>query len=264
MKELEIKKFNNQCLEIRNDIIDILAHAKRGHVGSAFSIVEILNSLYFYILKDDRFILSKGHGCLALYAVLARKGLYQKEDVYSFCTVGSKFGGHPKRGDIPGIEASTGSLGQGLSVGVGMSLALKLQGKSENVFVLLGDGECNEGSVWEAMLSAKKNELSNLIVLIDYNKMQSYGSNEDVCPLEPFAHKWESFGADVYQANLIKDKLALINIFSKIKISKNPKVIICHTVKGMGNSVTENNLNWHHKNNVSDLEVKALRKGLVL
>jgi len=202
---------DSRSIELRKEILKVLGSARRGHLGSAFSIVEILRVLYDDVLRldpanpgdpdRDRFILSKGHGCLALYVTLAERGFFPKEELARFCGHGAMLGGHPEFGKIPGVEASTGSLGHGLSIGVGMAMYGTLEKKDFRTFVLLGDGECNEGSVWEAAMCAAKHGLNRLTALVDYNKMQCYSSTREVLDLEPFAKKWESFGFDTHEVD---------------------------------------------------------------
>src|SRR5713101_6008685 len=202
---------DSRSLLLRRTIVRTLEAGQRGHVGAAFSLVEILRVLYDHVLRydarnpkwpeRDRFILSKGHGCLALYAILADKGFFAKELLDGFCDKDGVLGGHPERGHVPGIEASTGSLGHGLSIGLGMAIALRLSGKTARLFVLVGDGELNEGSVWEAAMAAGKHRLNHLTVLVDYNKMQSYGPISQVQNLEPLAEKWRSFGFAVTEVD---------------------------------------------------------------
>ena len=189
---------------LRQMAVKTLESGKRAHLGSAMSIIEIIRVLYDdYLqydvnnLKDpnrDRFILSKGHGCLAQYVVLADKGFFDNKELLKFCHADSILGGHPEYGKIPGVEASTGALGHGMPIGVGMALAAKLQKRKSRVAVIVGDGETNEGSIWEAAMSAAKHKLSNLTVFIDYNKIQSYGFVSEVLNPEPMADKWTSFG----------------------------------------------------------------------
>ena len=196
---------------LRETIVRTVAAAKRGHVGPAFSIVEILRVLYDDVLKfnvsnprwpdRDRFILSKGHGCLALYALLVDKGFFSEAELPKFCASDGILGGHPEYGKVPGVEASTGSLGHGFSFGVGFALAAKLDGRGHRVFVVLGDGECSEGAIWEAALCASKHKLDHLTLLIDYNKQQTYGTIAEVQGLEPLAAKWEAFGFSVREVN---------------------------------------------------------------
>ena len=259
----------NKSFEIRNLILDIFIGGGRGHVPSAFSLVEILVTLYYQrfnpTLEDsesldrDRIILSKGHGCLALYSVLADRGYFAKEEFQKFCKVGGILGGHPSRKRVPGVEVSTGSLGHGLSVGIGMAVSLKRKKIERKVVVILGDGECNEGSIWEAALSASKNKLNNLIVIIDHNKLQSYGTTDEVCSLHPFDKKWESFGFETFEVDMINSPEGLLPLLENKDL---PRAIICHTLKGQGHQLLENNLSWHHKNKISNEEEKILREGL--
>ncbi|MBM3549419.1 MAG: transketolase, partial [Alphaproteobacteria bacterium] len=195
---------------LRTLVIDALEGGGRGHVGAALSLIEIVRVLYDDILKvrpneprwpdRDRLILSKGHGCLGLYALLADKGFVTMEDLRKQCRPGALLGGHPEI-RIPGVEASTGALGHGLAIGVGLALAARMQKRPSRVYVIMGDGESNEGSVWEAALMASKHKLANLTVLLDYNKMQSYGTVPDVLPLEPLADKFKAFGFGVAEVD---------------------------------------------------------------
>ena len=249
-----------------------MAAGGRGHLGPAFSLVEILTVFFEKILKydpknplwpdRDRLILSKGHGCLALYAMLARKGYFSEKELSLFCKTEGILGGHPDHRKVPGIEASTGSLGHGLSLGIGMALAARLHKRPSNVYVILGDGECNEGSVWEGALSAAKHKLTNLVVLVDYNKMQSYSFTKDVIDLEPFADKWKSFGFETREVNMDHPK-DLEGLLSDLPFGKDkPSAVICHTIKGKGISFAENNPNWHHKSKLSEEEIKNLLEEL--
>lgn len=259
---------DSKSLNYRFQILEILRKARRGHIGSAFSIIEILRVLYDDVLKydskkanwcdRDRFILSKGHGCLALYVILAEKGFFPKEELFKFCTPDGILGGHPEQATTPGVEVSTGSLGHGFSVAIGMAIAAKLDQKKHRTFVLLGDGECNEGSVWEAALSASKHKLNSLTVMIDYNKMQCYSSTAEVLNLEPFAEKWKSFGFEVREVDG-HNVDALKKIFVTLPFSQTkPSLIICHTVKGKGFPELENNPAWHHKSLAKEEELAPL------
>ena len=242
--------------------------SRRGHVGSAFSLLEMIRVLYDHILKydaknlgwkdRDRFILSKGHGCLALYAILADKGFFPEVELWKFCKSDGILGGHPEYGKVPGVEASTGSLGHGLSIGVGFAINAKYEKASHKTFVIISDGETNEGSIWEAAMCAAKHQLDNLIVLTDYNKQQSYGTTRMVQDLEPLVDKWKSFGFAVREANG-HHIMELKSILESAPFeSKKPSMIICHTVKGKGIHFVENNLDWHHKPKITDDEIKAL------
>ncbi len=187
---------DERAIELRKRIVHVLGRGGRGHVGTSLSLVEILRVLYDKVLRydpnsprwpqRDRFLLSKGHGCIALYVLLQEKGFFPEEELWKFCRFDGILGGHPDP-KVPGIEVSTGSLGHGLPIGVGMALNAKYEKVSHRVFVVMGDGECDEGSVWEAAMSASKHKLDNLVVMVDYNKHQSYASTFEVLDLEPFA-----------------------------------------------------------------------------
>ncbi len=260
-------RLDQRSRELRKIIVRTLEAGRRGHVGAAFSLVEILRVLYDDILRydpknphwpdRDRCILSKGHGCLALYVLLAEKGFFPESELWKFCKADGNLGGHPEH-KISGVEASTGSLGHGLSLGVGMALNARYEKADYRTFVIVGDGECNEGSIWEASLCAGKHKLSNLTVIVDYNKQQSYSTTFEVLDLEPFADKWRAFGfatreVDGHNVEELKSTL------SQIPFEPNkPNAIICHTIKGKGISYVENNLEWHHKSKVSDEEIEGL------
>ena len=254
---------------LRRLVVEMVEVERRGHIGPAMSLIEILRVLYDSFLRyrpdqphwsdRDRFILSKGHGCLALYAILADKGFFERSELSRFCQPESILGGHPERGKTPGVEASTGALGHGLPIGVGMALAAKIRKQSHRVVVVTGDGEINEGSVWESALSAAKHRLSNLSVFIDYNKLQSYGPLREVIELEPLADKWHSFGFAVREVDG-HDVQALKNLINKLPFDwERPSVVLCHTVKGKGFQFMEHNPKWHHKSKLSDAELQAMR-----
>ena len=272
MQQLSMPKPDYRSAQIRKQIVDILSCSRRGHLGSALSIVEIIRVLYDDILQydpknpvwpqRDRFILSKGHGCLALYVLLADKGFYPQQELYKFCTAEGILGGHPEFPKVPGVETSTGALGHGFSVGIGMALNARCDNLNYRTFVLIGDGECNEGSIWEAAMCAGKHRLSSLLVMVDYNKLQSYGAVADVQVLEPFADKWRSFGfhveeVDGHDVAALKAKLEQFPFHSQ-----KPGVLICHTTKGKGIDFAENNLSWHHKSHISDEDIAMLYKGV--
>jgi len=253
---------DQRSLVLRRTAVKVLACAHRGHIGSTLSLVEILRVLYDDILrfdpahpgwKDrDRCILSKGHGCVALYVILSEKGFFPETALWRFCRLGSLLGGHPDATKIPGVEASTGSLGHGLSIGLGMALAIRHYSSNPRVFVILGDGECNEGAVWEACLSAGNQRVDNLTLVVDYNKYQSYDATCMVQNMEPLEDKFASFGLSVchvngHDVNRLREVLAAVP-FEPGK----PSAVICHTVKGKGISFAENNLEWHHKSSISE------------
>lgn len=243
--------------EVREKILLMHAKSKESHLGSALSIVEILIVLYFKILninpgdpyseKRDRFILSKGHGISALYAVLAQRGFFDQKLLNTFAEDGSKLPGHPERFSVPGIEASTGSLGHGLSLGVGIALAAKKDGLGFKTYVLMSDGECEEGSIWEAALSASRFGLDNLIGIIDKNKWQAYDRTNSIQNLSLLRSRWESFGWSCQEVNGHSLK-GLELCFKKCPFEKGkPSLIISETVKGKGIPEIEDRLEWHYK-----------------
>jgi len=257
--------------QLRKSVIQCIEAGGRGHIGPALSLIEIIRVLYddflIYDSKNtklksrDRFILSKGHGCLALYAVLADKEFFSKKELKIACEPLSILGGHPEI-KVPGVEASTGALGHGLPIGVGMAIAAKIKKEDHKVVVIIGDGETDEGSIWESAMSASKHKLSNLIVLLDYNKIQSYGFVKDVLDLEPLKQKWESFGFFVKEING-HDTIQIKNTLKEVSdIEGKPKIIICHTIKGKGVSFAENDPHWHHKNNLGKKELEQLYNSL--
>lgn len=265
-------RLDKRSLMLRRLILDGFTTARRGHIGSYFSLVEILRVLYEDILQvnpkrpnwsgRDRFILSKGHGSLGLYAILADRGFFSKKHLKTFVSFDSILGQHPDSRKVPGVEASTGSLGHGLSIGVGMALAARIDRKNYRFFVVISDAESQEGSVWEAALAIHKHNLTNLVTIIDYNHMQSYGSTSEVLDLEPLRKKWEGFGFQVNEANG-HDVSALKKIIKQSTDNpKKPQVIICHTVKGKGIAHVENNMDWHHKTKLTDEEIRLLYQGL--
>jgi transketolase len=262
-------KLDERSLHLRRLVLSAVRSAGRGHVGPALSLIEIVRVLYDEVLRidpknprdpeRDRAILSKGHGCLALYALLADRGFFPLSELDGFCGSDSMLGGHPEYGMVPGVEASTGALGHGLSIGVGFALAARMRGRAYRTFVMLGDGEINEGSVWEAAMGAAKHGLDNLVALIDYNKLQSYGPTDYVLPLEPLADKWRSFGFAVEELNG-HDVGALRIALNRVPVTMGrPTAIICHTVKGKGLPVAESNADWHHKNKLTEPELDAIR-----
>jgi transketolase len=253
---------------LRKLVVEAIDGGGRGHLGSSMSLIEILRVLYDDVLKyksdeptlfnRDRFVLSKGHGCLAQYALLSDKGFFSRKQLKLFCHSESFLGGHPERGKVPGVEASTGALGHGLPIGVGMALSLKIRKIDSKVYIVCGDGEINEGSVWEAALSAAKHKLDNLVLIIDYNKLQSYGDTRDVLPLEPLRDKLESFGFSTKEVdghNISQLKDTFINIPF---IQNKPNALICHTIKGKGFYFAEQNPEWHHKSRLSKDEIDLM------
>lgn len=256
-----------RSLALRYKIIETLKAGQRGHLASALSLVEILRVLYDDVLRynpanpkwpdRDRFILSKGHGCLALYVILAEKGFFPESELARFCRKDGLLGGHPEH-KIPGVEASTGSLGHGLSMAVGLALSARFDRASRRVVTVIGDGESDEGSIWEAALCAGKHRLQNLTVIVDYNKQQSYDSTFVVQDLEPLADKWRAFNFAVEEVDG-HDVEALRRVLGRHPLDPaKPGVVICHTVKGKGISFAENNMKFHHLNSVTEQDLDAL------
>lgn len=252
---------DGRSMHLRRMVVKALVGGGRGHIGSSMSLIEILRVLYDDILRyradepnwpeRDRCVLSKGHGCLALYALLADKGFFPPAVLESFCREDSILGGHPEAAKIPGVEASTGALGHGLSIGVGMALSQRMHGRDAAVFVIMGDGEINEGSVWEAALSAGKHRLDNLIAIIDYNKIQAAGPTAEILDLEPLADKWRAFGFSVAEVDG-HDVGALRALLGRRPIEGGrPAMVIAHTVKGKGVPFAEHDPEWHHKSKIT-------------
>ena len=251
---------DDRSRHLRRLIFRAIENGGRGHIGPALSLVEIIRVLYDDFLRHDpakpkwperdRFILSKGHGCLALYAVLADRGFFDLGELDRFCHFDSFLGGHPET-VVPGVEACTGALGHGLSIGLGMALAARMTGRDSKVYVLMGDGEINEGSVWEAALCAGKHRLANLTAIVDYNKIQSAGFTRDIQDLEPLIDKWRAFNFATVDVDG-HDVAALRAVFRRLPFAPDkPSAIVCHTVKGKGVPFAENDPNWHHKAKLS-------------
>lgn len=242
---------------VRLHVLSMVHRAKSSHVGSAFSIVDMLVTLYFEVMQidpqnpedpeRDRLILSKGHGAAALYAALVERGFASPEILETYYLDGGRLAGHPIRGSMPGIEASTGSLGHGLSIGVGLAVANRFEGRKNRVFVVMGDGECNEGSVWEAAMFAAARGLDNLVALVDYNKLQGLGRSNQINQLDPLADKWRAFGWDVREIDGHDFGALMASLQSPPLLPGRPRVIVAHTIKGKGVSFMEDQLAWHYK-----------------
>lgn len=255
MQTEHLKKTANN---IRALLLRLIPPTKDAHVGSSLSAVEILTALYFHALRvdpknpnnpdRDRFILSKGHAGSALYATLAERGFIAKNELPSELYInGGHFPGHILKDNLPGIELSTGSLGHGLPVGAGMAFAAKRDKKSYRVFVLMSDGECDEGSSWEAILFAGHHKLDNLTAVVDYNKWQSFGRTKDILDLEPLADKWKSFNWAVREVDG-HDLTGLVEALDGVPLEENkPSVLIAHTIKGKGVPSMEDKLESHYK-----------------
>lgn len=243
-----------KVIEIRTKVIKMIYEAKSGHIGGSLSSVDILTVLFYEIMniksekntfEEDKFVLSKGHSVESYYAILSSLGYIDEEELKTYCKYKSRLIGHPTN-KVSGIDINTGSLGHGLSVSVGMALANKMDNKRGKIYVLMGDGELGEGSVWEAAMAARHYRLDNLVAIIDRNKLQISGNTESVMSLEPLKLKWESFGWAVKEVDG-HDIPKLIQTFREIpfEIGK-PNLIIAHTIKGKGISFIENNHKWHH------------------
>jgi transketolase len=254
MNTKELERIAN---ELRILTLKAVYNAQSGHIGGSFSSAEIITVLYFYKLKinpkdplwedRDRFILSKGHAAPMLYSALAKRGFFSEEElVNNLRKIGSRFQGHPDMRKTPGVEMTTGSLGQGLSVAIGIALGAKyIDKKSFRVYTLLGDGELNEGQVWEAFMSASKYKLDNLVCICDRNRVQLDGCTEEIMPLEPLRLKIEAFGWEVLEIDGHNIE-AIIKALDYAETIKNkPTCIIAHTVKGKGVSFMENTHKWH-------------------
>jgi len=253
----QIEKYRKRAKNVRRNVIKMIASTRAAHIGSALSVADILVVLYFGIMKikpkspdwplRDRLVFSKGHAAAALYAVLAERGFAPKSELKNYYADGGKLAGHPIIGCLPGVEVSTGSLGHGLPIGLGMALADKMDRKPSRIFTVLSEGDCDEGSTWEAAMQAAQLKLDNLVAVVDYNKIQAMGQSKDIMDLEPFKGKWQSFGWNVKEIdghNYRQIEKSLSKV--PFRIGK-PNVIIAHTIKGKGVSFMEDSLTWHYK-----------------
>jgi len=265
-----IDELQETAYRLSRDIITMTTRAGSGHPSSSLSAIDIMTGLYFggvmcYKPDEpdwpdrDRFILSKGHGCPALYAVLAEAGYFDASLLETLREIESPLEGHPNKRVLPGVEASTGSLGQGLSIGFGHALAGKLDGRSYQVYVMIGDGESNEGQIWEAAMSAAKYRVDNLTAILDYNKFQQSGPVRDVMPtLEPLVDKWAAFGWDVRQIDGHDMEVVMRTLHDIRTIEGQPQLIIAHTLKGRGLSVfEENDVNRKHGVTLTEEEAQG-------
>lgn len=268
----EIAALQARSRELRARIIENSSKTSTPHLGSCLSCVDILSTLYFSVLRidpskptapdRDRFILSKGHGAPALFQTLAMRGFYPESWLDSYGQDGSVFAEHPPTPDhLAGIEAATGSLGHGLPLGLGMAIAGRIQKHAFNVYVVLGDGECNEGSIWEAAMLAAAQQVNNLCVIVDFNKWQATGRSREVMALDPLADKWRAFGWNAVEVDG-HDIGALLDALQNVPARNGkPLAIIAHTVKGKGVSFMEDDNNWHYRIPTAD-EVVAAKKEL--
>lgn len=242
--------------QIRKDVFLSAWSAGAGHLASAYSVVEILYALYFMDVlryranepdwpERDRFVLSKGHAALAYYSVLSLAGYFDRKLLCTFAQPGSLLGGEPNRLELSGVEATTGSLGHGLSYAAGAALSQRLNGNGARTFVLLGDGECQEGSTWEAAMAAAKLGLSNLTAILDCNCLQKLGTVRDIAGIDNWPARWEAFGWNVVEADG-HDPDAVAGAL-KAKPGDSPRILIAHTIKGKGVSIMENRIDWHYR-----------------
>lgn len=263
----EIERLEASAKNVRRNIVKMIHAAKSGHPGGSLSGADILTVLYEKCLNipldmndtRDRFILSKGHASPLLYSILAQHGMFPQEDLMTFRKIGSKLQGHPARGYVKGVEASTGSLGQGLSLGCGIALGLKLDKNPANVVVYMGDGELQEGSNWEAFMQAAHRNLDNLIAIIDRNKLQIDGCTEDVMAVGDAAAKIRAFGWETVEING-HDYNQIYEAVEQAKKASKPFAIIANTVKGKGVSFMENNAGWHGKAPNDEQLAQALKE----
>ncbi|MEW6425158.1 MAG: transketolase [Bacillota bacterium] len=255
MEQEKIAWLENKAREIRAHIIKMTAAAGSGHPGGSLSAADIVTTLYFHLMRinpqnpswpdRDRFVLSKGHAAPLLYAVLAERGFFPVAELLTLRKLGSRLQGHPDMKSLPGVEMSTGSLGQGLSAGNGMALAAKLDGRDYRVFVLLGDGEIQEGMVWEAAMAAAHYRLDNVTAFLDHNGLQIDGPVAEVMSPEPVTDKWKAFGWDVQEIDGHDIAQIIKAVEAARQVKGKPQMIIAETCKGKGVSFMENQVDWH-------------------
>ena len=265
--EKDVKRLEGQAAQLRQDIVSMIHAAKAGHPGGSLSAVDMITALYFHVMNldpqnpawsdRDRFILSKGHSCPALYAALARRGYFDPALLSTLRQYHSILQGHPDMNKVPGVDMTAGSLGNGLSVGVGMALSGKLHHQAYMTYVMLGDGEIQEGMVWEAAMAANHHDLKNLVAIVDCNGVQINGWTNEVMTVEPIADKWRSFGWKVVEVNghNMKDVLTALHT---AKTMRHPTAILMRTVKGRGVSFMEDDSKWHGAAPSDEELVKAI------
>ncbi|HIR92390.1 MAG TPA: transketolase [Candidatus Egerieimonas intestinavium] len=278
MKDISVKELKNQCTELKKKVISMIYKAQSGHPGGSLSAADFVTALYFREMNidpknphwedRDRCILSKGHVCPIQYAALATLGYFPEDVLDTLRKEGSILQGHPDMKKCPGIDISTGSLGQGMACGVGMALAGKRDGKDYRVFVVLGDGECQEGEIWEAAQTANKYQLDNVVAFVDNNNLQIDGTCDEVMPNIDLGKKFAAFGWEVYEIDG-HDMEQIVATLDKIREAKNgkPKCIFAHTVKGKGVSFMENQCGWHgvapneeeYKQAMAELDAQILK-----
>jgi transketolase len=250
-----IEDLQEKACQIRLDVLDMVYRRQAGHPGGSFSAAEILASLYFHHLKvdparpgwveRDRFILSKGHAAAALYSALARRGFFPLSDLDKWGHFGEHLQGHPDRVKTPGVDMSTGFLGHGISIGLGMALAQRLGGSHYHIYVLASDGDMQSGVAWEGAMTASKYRATELTVIMDYNDVQLDGAGHDIMPLEPIADKWRAFGFQVIEINGHNVLQVLDALDTALEVHSLPTIILAHTTKGKGVSFMENTSIWH-------------------
>jgi transketolase len=256
--------------KIRGHALRMVHRTNSSHIGSGLSMADLIGVLYTSVLNlrpaepkwpdRDRFILSKGHAAAMLYSALAQRGFFPIDWLDHYCEAGNPLAGHVTHCKVPGVEASSGSLGHGMGLGCGMALASKADKVPWNVYVLLSDGECDEGAIWEGALFAPHHKLVNLTVIVDYNKIQSFGSVKDVLDLEPFAEKWRAFGWNVIEIDG-HDHVQIENALGERgSTSGQPRLVLAHTIKGKGVSFMEGQLAWHYKSPSAEQLEQALKE----
>ncbi len=266
----EINKLKEISSKIRCSIVTMVKDASVGHIGGSLSVTDILVALYFKVLNidpknpdwedRDRMVLSKGHGATAIYSVLAERGFFSAKELETFGIIDSKFQVHPDKTKVPGIEASTGALGQGLSVAAGMALAAKLDGKEYHTYAILGDGEIQEGQIWEAAMFSAHYKLDNLTAILDYNNVQLMGNVSDIMGIAPVNMKWESFGWNVIETDGHDFEKILISIDRARNTKGKPTIIIADTTKGKGVSFMQDTCTWHGNVPSDDEYEKAIKE----
>ena len=261
--EKDVERLEEQAVQLRRDIVEMIHAAKVGHPGGSLSAVDMITALYFHVMRidpqnprwedRDRFVLSKGHACPALYAALARRGFFDPKHLTTLRQYHSILQGHPDMNKTPGIDISSGSLGNGLAIGVGMAMSGRLHHQDYMTYVMLGDGEVQEGMVWEAAMAAHHHDLGNLVAIVDCNGVQINGWVNEIMTVEPLADKWRAFGWNVVEVNghNMKD---LLTVLHTAKTMRHPTVILMRTVKGRGVSFMEDDCKWHG-NSPSDEEL---------
>lgn len=264
----EIKQLKDIARGIRCSILTMVKEAGVGHIGGSLSITDILVALYFKVLKinprdpgwpdRDRLVMSKGHGAAAIYSTLAEKGFFPKEELGTFGLINSNLQVHPDKNKVPGIEASTGALGQGLSIGLGMALSARLNKKDYYTFVILGDGEIQEGQVWEAAMFASHYRIGNLTAILDYNNVQLMGNVSEIMEIAPVAEKWSSFGWEVSEVDGHNFNQIIESLYKSKEVKGKPTIIIANTTKGRGISFMQNTCKWHGSVPTQEEYIKAM------